>query len=1061
MNIDKQDKQNNSFIDVNNIINEFVKKVSDVVLSKDNVKIKDLKDLVYYLQVLSQVDKTIEYSLFPETIDKINKTLSTITGANVVVDKRLQELKQPSSKNTKSNEPINLTVDEREKINNIINEKIQTTIKNINDVIFVLEENENKKSQDVKLSSDKAKKEVVNILTDMLSDGLKKFVEVDLGVVNSINKNDEEVLIDIDANNKTFNVITVNNNKTFKDVGVIDDSETQKFDKNKNDVNNSIYKQEKDIKSIGEFPDFIIKSDNNLKPDKNKVEKTNNIIDDIKNAEDKYLSYTNLDVNKNNKEIEQTPNVVSKTQKLISNIENEGFFDWIINLLLYGKRNNPIFYVNYKSNKTEQAIEEVDQTSKQISNLDYVDNRIEKETSNVNSETDKTDKDIKTISETQQKTIKDVQNISNVENEGNKIQNDLDITLIDVYKNIQEISETQNKDDKTNNNVGFVLNTINKPIISDYLDEDVSEEKTRASLIIVDDDIRRVFKNFIVNNEKFNPNATINDENSVFISPREKISNVAVVKNNTNKNEKKDVIIEEGSINIGPEVTVSVNNKEIKFESKKGSFKLDINKNIQEATSKKTSKEDYNWLKSAWQNLNTSVRNRNFFGVIGSVLDFFSIGKEEVSRYFYSTIRNINTNKNAATISFGGGGTLFGGGGTRGLNNLEKLRKIGVYDNIDSYGQAKYVKPSSDLNTYKTDLSSLLSRTDEFGNVGNYNVEHKKLTEYNLDEIIKKVDKLPEKDIFLQRENTKKGVPEKIDKVNIPNESNNANESGFSISYITEKQKTEKVSPKSPKSNDKKENENIKPKERTISILNKKCTGYLKVYPNRALDFSDTEKGVSYIIPFQFEPEIAGDSKTAEYNSISTIGRSQPVHVYRSSSARNINIKLKYLVVGYNNSNSKENNTLSLSMEGLNDWTEEYVYGYILKNIKSLVLPNITESLKWRLGPPIVQVWYGGIDTNTGSSTNAKPFGSYQEYSEKVLDEPHPMFITNWYTNSGLQSFRSIFVVNSVSISYEDGIINKKTKNRIGFTADLSLTEISPSVAANQIFKWFEPALKT
>ena len=247
-------------------------------------------------------------------------------------------------------------------------------------------------------------------------------------------------------------------------------------------------------------------------------------------------------------------------------------------------------------------------------------------------------------------------------------------------------------------------------------------------------------------------------------------------------------------------------------------------------------------------------------------------------------------------------------------------------------------------------------------------------------------------------------------------------------------------------------------KQRTFSIIGTgNGTGFLKIYLNRGPKFSDSQS-VTQLIPFQFEPVISGDAKAAEYSQISTLARSQAAQVYRKSQERTITLQLDYLVAQpAQGDNSYVNTARSASAADMTAWTEDYIYNYIVRNLKNLILPNIVNT-NFKLAPPIVQVWYGGINSTQGSSTGE---GITIQFGAKTpLQDVHPTFRTNWFTYDGgtgnyaYRSFRSLWVVQNVSFEYKGGIVNSTTRRNIQVTASLSLIEIAPSATDNELVIW-------
>lgn len=240
---------------------------------------------------------------------------------------------------------------------------------------------------------------------------------------------------------------------------------------------------------------------------------------------------------------------------------------------------------------------------------------------------------------------------------------------------------------------------------------------------------------------------------------------------------------------------------------------------------------------------------------------------------------------------------------------------------------------------------------------------------------------------------------------------------------------------------------------RTVEIVGKKkATGFLKIYLKRGPKFSDSQTETQ-IIPMQFEPLVSGDSKSAEYSQISTLAKSQSAQVYRKSSERAITLELNYLVVAKPSSNTTHvNEKPSKNVADMSYWTEDYIYDYIVRNLRNLVLPNISTP-QYKLAPPIVQVWYGGTDLSGSSTGEGVP-----DEKNNQLNDTFPTFRTNWYSFGGdsyqQRSYRSLWVCSSVAFDYKGGIVNRETRRYMQVTATLSLTEIAPSVTDNELLIW-------
>lgn len=254
-------------------------------------------------------------------------------------------------------------------------------------------------------------------------------------------------------------------------------------------------------------------------------------------------------------------------------------------------------------------------------------------------------------------------------------------------------------------------------------------------------------------------------------------------------------------------------------------------------------------------------------------------------------------------------------------------------------------------------------------------------------------------------------------------------------------------------------------RERTFDIVNQgdgggisKAPGFLKIYTRRGPRFSYSQEEIK-IIPFQFDPMVSGDTKAADYATIATLGRSQSAQVYRRSSERTISLELNYIVVNSpkapndftNNAVNDSGESSSMTTSDMQNWTEDYIYTYVVRNLRNLTLPNIIGP-RFKLAPPIIQVWYGGISSNLASSTGE----GIDDPDNNLLRDVYPVFRTNWYSsqNARQQSYRSLWVCKSVSFDYKGGVVNSSSRNNNWVTATLSLTEIAPSVTDNEVLLW-------
>ena len=272
-----------------------------------------------------------------------------------------------------------------------------------------------------------------------------------------------------------------------------------------------------------------------------------------------------------------------------------------------------------------------------------------------------------------------------------------------------------------------------------------------------------------------------------------------------------------------------------------------------------------------------------------------------------------------------------------------------------------------------------------------------------------------------------------------------------------------------------------------LKRLGKHCTGYLKVYLRRGPKWEgeagESDEDMIQYIPFQFEPEVSGDGKRASYSQLQTLARSQPAYAYRNSEARSISMTVPYLVTGMTEEQRNASSLIAVGKSGSNPtglykmtksggnellaWTEDFIYNYVIRWYRQLTLPNFPEGTKFRLAPPLMQVWYGGLVvpedshlkvSSTGSITgsNIDPSEEFVEDSanELMADVP-PMFRTNWYlSGTTYRTYRSLWIASGVSFDYKYGFINARTKNRIGVDVKLDLVEIGPGVTENEVLKW-------
>jgi len=414
------------------------------------------------------------------------------------------------------------------------------------------------------------------------------------------------------------------------------------------------------------------------------------------------------------------------------------------------------------------------------------------------------------------------------------------------------------------------------------------------------------------------------------------------------------------------------------------------------------------------KNFGKTLIGGNLQRSIGSTLTFFGITSSDVGRFVNSSRRYLNTTVNAFEL-------------------LSQIISIETRRDFDAGNNARR-RLESFINVGPAEPTQAAFNNEEYG--------IKKFGKNALDQ-----DNLPPE----QQEMMNQLIKER-GKLVTTEEGPNTREGNYAVSDTT-----------LPK-------EKFKPgtdlyyidnyRERTFAIVKGadtkvgKATGFLKIYTKRGPKFENSQSEF-FIIPFQFEPTVGSDSKAADYATITTLARSQAAQVYRRSSERNITLELDYVVIQPpSQSNEFVSNSIneapSKSMSDMVGWDEDYIYNYIVRMMRNLVLPNIIGP-QHKLAPPIVQVWYGGISSNSASSTGD---GIVDPNNEAFLDV-YPTFRTNWFDETGNQrSYRSLWVCKNVSFEYKGGIINRSSRNRVWVTTQLQLTEIAPSVTDNEVMLW-------
>lgn len=416
---------------------------------------------------------------------------------------------------------------------------------------------------------------------------------------------------------------------------------------------------------------------------------------------------------------------------------------------------------------------------------------------------------------------------------------------------------------------------------------------------------------------------------------------------------------------------------------------------------------------------------------IGSTLTFFGITSGDIGRFVNSQRRTFNTVANAFELTTGIQGIEMSRPNEVGNDARRKIEGFLEYYDLEAY---RYNTPEGDI--YENKRTGKIGLTQE---------DLPQDQQEWISQPIKKRGKFKVTD-----ENFSRSGDYPIDemKIDIPIILKTINQAEASTTSVN-------VEPRDTKYTFDKVY-----RKRTFKIVNSKVAkapGFLRIYTRRGPNFNYSQEEVK-VIPFQFDPVVSGDTKTADYATIATLGRSQSAQVYRRSNERNISLELSYVVVNSpkspNDFTTKSINisgeSSSLSASDMQEWTEDYIYIYIVRNLRNLTLPNIIGP-RYKLAPPIVQVWYGGLNDLSASSTGS----GENDPDNNLLRNTYPVFRTNWYTNSGRQqSYRSLWVCKSVTFEYKGGVVNNNSRNNVWVTAVLALTEIAPSITDNEVMLW-------
>lgn len=146
--------------------------------------------------------------------------------------------------------------------------------------------------------------------------------------------------------------------------------------------------------------------------------------------------------------------------------------------------------------------------------------------------------------------------------------------------------------------------------------------------------------------------------------------------------------------------------------------------------------------------------------------------------------------------------------------------------------------------------------------------------------------------------------------------------------------------------------------------------GYLKVIKNPPIKDGDNKNNLYYNIPMQFNPEITGESRTANWSQHTALGRTNEHFIWSNTAARTIQFKTTYAVVAPGRDAplwfKDENNKNIIYDSWATDWTEEAVSA-ILNKYRGLLIPKGfgDDDLKIerldgnRLSPPVIKLIFG------------------------------------------------------------------------------------------------------
>jgi hypothetical protein len=1076
MDIKKNSKKTEA-IDVNQSINNLINKAIEIVSKPDEANEKKIVEFRDALESLKPIDKTAPYEILPDTQEKLKNlfNIDVSTEKTSKDSKRINETKKADKKEKKLDTPK----DVKEKYNSYINSQIDDTVKAINNILEVPKRNE-KGESDLEYNTEEVGKVANNLLTGLLQHKLKSFTDINLGGSTKTNKEASE--IDINTLNYRYDDGWFDRSDESIEATSKRTHEIDNINKSQKETVATSYDTaeiNKEVHKIGKIPDLSYKKKSTVDEENLvRTEKGKQHIDEEVDKTSKELKEVSEEAIKTNKALTEVDSEADKTPKKLENIEDAS------------KTSKDLSNISTEIEDTEKSTRLVEQSSTSTNkNLESIDtsttdnekelNVIEDETVDVN----KNKEDVDTSIDKNQKETTDV-NVKNTTTD--KERHELDYTtLTDESKELNSV-ETYNLTDTEKE-----LNSV---------DTDTNESEKQQQEIETDTaESNKVTNDLTEYSASFNDLTKSDKENNDFsanlsgLEEIEKDSEVVGTSADKESKSTEDVSYDVSSTN--KDINQLSTTSEKPEKEKKSVNQIKPNEII-DKSNRDISVEAVNSQLDGINDFLGLPEGEGFSGpqfqnTIGSIVQFFSTNSTELVRYANKAKRSFNTQVNAEQLTnFGttSASTVFTG----------ELSSRSISDIMNDMGEKETLteiqksvagtagQTSEDLVEAIEKEENKLRKTTENNStdtVGQniqeaYESEWKWASKENSEEDLEVPDpkKRDGRDFVKDEEelpgpdDDSKELKNTLDQLGIGKATPTGSE-GISEAAAVSKSKVDdqdeqvqseiskliKDSIKEARAKQKgKSGRKDARKDQVKSIdiparedgvdetikgtrdLGK--LGFLKIYTRRALNYNETmENGGVYKIPFQFEPEISGDAKAADYGAISTLARSQSTQVYRRSTERSISLNLHYLVTG-----SEENNSESLSAEGMNGWTENYIYNEVLVNLKNLVLPNIGESLAYRLAPPIVQVWYGDIKGTSASSTNSRDFHNI-----------NPVFKTTWYSSDGqFRTMRSLWVCKNVSFEYKGGYVNSESRRTVWVTAQLELTEIAPNAAANELMIW-------